>query len=208
MQQSHASLTHIVNGSSEKTTDLEPKAPEPAASSSVEPKPARADPMSFSSILSSTAEPSKPAATPKVAPAPAAKQLRRASRASNGDLEPPASTPVHNHAPRKQVIKPSPAKENHGAREHGHSREPAKTKAPKSAAAKKAVTGSDKENERVTQMMAEIDAMEHSDLDGTGYDAARTKHDQLSLKRAKNIEEAEDSKRKVSLLCNVVLSES
>ena len=154
-------------------------------SAGAETKPARADPMAFSSILSSNSEPAKPA-TPVPKAAPVLKQIRRASKASNGDTCPPsvAATPVQSG--RKQARKPSPVKDEQDIKNHG--RETLKPKLSKAAsaaaaAAKKAISAADKENESVLRIMAEIDDMEHSDLDAPGYEVAFEKYKVACRKR-------------------------
>ena len=56
---------------------------------------------------------------------------------------------------------------------------------------------SDKENEKVRKEMAKIDAMDLSDIESPEWELAKQKHVQASLKRQRDVENAENDKRKV-----------
>ena len=75
-----------------------------------------------------------------------------------------------------------------------------RSKPTKAQLAKKAASLVDKENEKVLQAMADIDAMEHSDVESPGWADAKEKHLQMSRKRLLAVEGLEQDKRKVCLL--------
>lgn len=180
-----------MNGSAD-----EPKGPERAPSTPVEEaKPARADPMSFSNILSSTTVES---AKPVIKSEPPMKIFRRTSKPLNGDAATAsaASSPVT--TARKPARKVTPLKEEVVAKEV--IKESSRAKAVlKPQPPKKTTATSDKENDRVKQALANIDAMEQSDLDRdpSEWGAAKEQHAQTSRKRLLVVEDSEKSKRKV-----------
>ena len=57
---------------------------------------------------------------------------------------------------------------------------------------------SDKENERVKKEVAKIEAMDHSDIEMSEFDIAKQDHTEMSQKRQRDVEVAEDVKQKVS----------
>lgn len=57
---------------------------------------------------------------------------------------------------------------------------------------------SDKENDRIQKAMAEIDAMELSEVEAPGWESAKQNYAQFSRKRLADIDEIETSKRKAS----------
>lgn len=59
------------------------------------------------------------------------------------------------------------------------------------------LTMSDKENEKVAKAMAEIDAMDLSDVDAPGFSGEKEDFRRRNVKRVLEIENAEASKRKV-----------
>ena len=165
--------------------------------------------MSFSNILSSnTVEPTKP--LPKPAPPP--KQPRRVSKVTNGDVAPPHVATPQSTSTRKTAQKLVLVKEELPLEMPKETPTPKGTPTPRSKPtkaqlAKKAASHTDKENERVLQAMAEIDAMEHSDLESPGWEGAKDKHLQMSRKRLLAVEESEQNKRKVCLVLMTDLSE-
>ena len=56
---------------------------------------------------------------------------------------------------------------------------------------------SDKENEKVRKEMDRIDAMELSDIESTEWESAKQRYLESSQKRQRDVEAAEDIKRKV-----------
>ena len=163
-------------------------------------KPTRtADPMSFSSILSSnTVDPPKST----VKQTPPVKHLRKSSKLPNGDSAPSASmsTPSTATAPQK------PSDESRTIPKHDSSpqRQPAEdVKLPslKSSSALKALAkSSHKDNEKVQKALADIDAMELSDIESSEWLGAKQQHLQRSRKRWLMVEDGEASKRKVGRL--------
>ncbi|MCJ1378780.1 putative DNA helicase ino80 [Xylographa soralifera] len=156
--------------------------------------------MSFSSILSSTTvDPPKFA----VKPEPVMKHSRRSSKTPNGDAAPvPVISSTVTVTPaitttRKSLNK-SPAPHQEDCHSRDGTKEPWKHKTPKNFVSTKVVpTTSDKENESVQQALAEINAMDLSDVEAPGWADERERYRQLSQKRQINVEEGEASKRKV-----------
>ena len=163
-------------------------------------KPLRVDPMSFSSILSSTTvDPPKTAIKPELA----MKHLRRSSKTPNGDVAPvpvvptaAAVTPTMSTARKSSHKSPAPHQEDSHSRDR--IREPWKHKTPKNFVPTKVVPiTSDKENESVQQALAEINAMDLSDIETPDWATERERYRQLSQKRQITVGEGEASKRKV-----------
>ena len=93
---------------------------------------------------------------------------------------------------------PAPHPDDSHSRER--TKETWKHKTPKNFVSAKVVpTTSDKENESVQQALAEINAMDLSDIEAPGWADERERYRQLSQKRQVNVEEGEASKRKVCL---------
>ena len=154
--------------------------------------------MSFSSILSSTTvEPTKSVVIAEP-PCKPPRSPRPSSKTPNGDDPPaPASqTPASSTGRRSSHKQPAPLAEEPVIRDH--IKEPTKHKISKSTTVSKpAPTISDKENEEVQQAMAEIDAMDHSDIDGPEWKEEKGLHQQMGKKRQVVVEETEITKRKV-----------
>ena len=215
-QTGHSSISHIVNGTSNRPGGLEPEDKEGSSTSPKEAKPPRADPMSFSNILSSnTVEPSKPAPPP----VPTPKQSRRVPKATNGDLAPAtvATPPVA--STRKTASKPTAIKDELNAEAPKQVLTPKamptskatptpKSRPTKAQLAKKAASNADKENEKVLRAMAEIDAMELSGLDILRWTDAKQKYLEVGRKRHLAVEESEQHKRKVCLIFHSCLFET
>lgn len=152
------------------------------------------DPMSFSSILSNTNHDS-PVSTPQ--PGPPTKRFNRSSKVPNGER--PVSTIQSTQiAQRKPSVKalPSPTREpfvKEKVNEAVHPPRPSH-----SSASEPKRTMSDKENERTQKAMAEIDAMELSDVETPVWETAKQNYVHSSLKRLHDIEDMETSKRKVN----------
>ena len=152
------------------------------------------DPMSFSSILSNiTNDP--PVSTSQ--PGPPTKRFSRSSKILNGDrpVSTIQSTPI---AQRKPSVKafPSPTREPLVKEQVIEAAQPPRPSHSSNSEPKRAM--SDKENERIQKAMAEIDAMELSDIDAPGWETAKQKYAQFSRKRLLDIKDIETSKRKVS----------
>ena len=193
LQQSYSNFTPTANGISERGIESE-SAPEaltrqsqPKKSEDV--KPTRtADPMAFSSILSSnTVDPPKLT----VKKAPPVKRFQRTSKTPNGDT--PSSEPAFSKARREVTSSP---KVEPGLKAVEAKHIPAHKKATKS---------SHKDNEKVQQALAEINAMELSDVGSSGWTEEKEKHKQQARKRLLDVEDAEASKRKVSTVFIQVL---
>lgn len=160
-----------------------------------EPKPTRkADPMSFSNILSNDA-PEPPKSTPRSMPA--LKVFKSSSHSANGDGKTASA------APRKSLSKAAMSpKDFPGLPKSSVKADPDVVAAPTKATVngkRKSTVLSDQENAKVEKEMAKIDAMELSDLDSPIYDAAKREYVQSSQKRQRAVEAAEDVKRKVGL---------
>ena len=191
MQPNHSSISHIVNGTSEPSVGTDNMTVEAAPPIKAEPQPKRADPMSFSNILSSTnAEETKPAppADTIMTDAPPAPKL------ANGDMNsiqaptpPPASTP-------RKTSKATPPKERKPRKDTV--RDSGRGKAGKQALVKKPLPIA-KEDDKVRQAMTEIDANEKSDLESPGFETFQEKHYRLGEKRFAVVEENESARRKV-----------
>ena len=199
---SQSSISHIVNtnGSTERAAEQLPKAPEPKLATKEEPRTARADPMSFSNILSNpSVEPAKPAATPK--PTPPSKSLKQEIKVVNGDVPSTAidtpvpvistSTSARRLAKKSPVVKAEPPAEE-------APKETLKPKAPRLINPRKSAVATEKENQKVLQALADINAAELSDLDAPGWHVEKQEHIESSKKRLRVLEDEEGEKRKVS----------
>lgn len=160
-------------------------------------RPVRADPMSFSSILSSTAvDPPKPV----VSRAPVHKQSRRKSKTPNGDASTAiALTPSHNSvrkAPRKSpaLIKEEPVAAD-------LVRDPPRARVSKSNLPPKlAPTTSTKDIKEALQALADITETGSSDVDFPGWANAKEEFRQVSHKRQLSVGNGEAAKNKVCIL--------
>lgn len=158
-----------------------------------EPKATRtANPMAFSSILSSNV-PDPPKSTRRSTPA--SKPLKSSSNAPNGDVKPSRT------APRKSGPKRTASPKTHLApTKHNVKAEPELPPPAKSLGSSKLKPGpmtSDKENEKIKKEMAKIDAMPPSPIDLPEREADKQKHARSSQKRQRDVETAEEIKRKV-----------
>ena len=153
--------------------------------------------MSFSSILSSNiVDPPKSSVKKQTPPV---KQFRRSSKTPNGDVAPSpvtsASTTSH---PLRKPSKESPRPTKMDYESHFDSIEDIAPLNAKVTPAKVSLKPSPKDNEKVLKALADIDSMEHSDVDAPGWSEAREQHRQRGLKRHLDIEVTESNKRKVS----------
>ena len=149
------------------------------------------DPMSFSSILSSNVPDPPKAPTRATA---ASKQSRGASHAVNGDSKPiPA-------APRKSLSRPTASPRDYATPPKRSMKAEADIPIVKSLSVSRpkpnSVT-SDKENEKVRKEMDRIEAMELSDIDSPEWESAKQRYLESSQKRQRDVEAAENIKRKV-----------
>ncbi|MCJ1476882.1 putative DNA helicase ino80 [Lambiella insularis] len=180
------------------TSDVSISACQPAKINEVA-KPVRADPMAFSSILSSTTvDPPRSSATSE----PPYKHKGQSLKTPNGDASAgvgmTASTVVTptNTSPRKSLLK-SPPPQDHEPLPRDQVKEHPKSKGSKNILSAKLVsTTSDKENESVQQALAEINAKELSDVDAPGWTNEKEKYRQVSQKRQLRVGENEASRRK------------
>ena len=146
--------------------------------------------MSFSNILSSNdVEDTKP---PLIAMEPVVEEARKAAKMLNGDASSAKpSTPVAAPAPRK-AGRPSPSKDEKPRRETARAK-PAKQPVPK-----KESPATSKEEEKIRKALAEIDAKDHSDPEGPGFEEFRQKCIQAGAKRIKTVADGDAERRKVS----------
>ena len=161
-------------------------------------KPVRtADPMAFSSILSSnTSEPSRVAAKHNLS----SKQHHKAAKISNGDVPSPSPEPNTVVTLRKPPHKASSSpKPNHVFKERPKEDNKGSVAIDRLTADLSTST-SEKENEKVRKAMADIDAMEVSDVDCPGWEKAKEQYRQAGRKRMAAAEENEAGRRKVSLV--------
>lgn len=166
-------------------------------------KPSRAaDPMSFSSILSNpNADAPAPTSHSQRVSEPTVKPVNPSSR----HRSPATDEPIASDAPRRTSNRPAtPLAEPPLKPSTNGTTESTRHPVP---SAKIRLTLSEKENEKVAKAMAEIDAMDLSDIDAPGFSREREDFQRRSLKRTLEIENAEASKRKVcpqSILCRVM----
>ena len=164
------------------------------AKTSEEPRITRTkDPMSFSSILSSNV-PDLPKAASR--PVPASKQTKATSNTPNGDSK------YSSAVPRKSVSRPVASPKDYATPPKRSVKAetdiPPQTKHLGATRPKLGSVASDKENEKVKKEMAKIDDMELSDIDAPEWESAKQKHVISSQKRQRDVEAAEEVKRKVS----------
>ena len=152
------------------------------------------DPMSFSSILSNTTN-DPPISSPQ--PGPPTKRFSRSSKTLNGE-RPVSIIQSTQVAQRKPSVKalPSPVREAFVREQVNEAVQPPRPSHTSTSEPKR--TMSDKENERIQKAVAEIDAMELSDIEAPGWEPAKQKYVQSSRKRLLDIKDIESSKRKVS----------
>ena len=157
-----------------------------------EPKATRtANPMSFSSILSSNV-PDPQKSTPWSTPS--SKPLKSSSNTPNRDVKPSRT------APRKSGPKRTASPKTHLApTKHVPKAEPELPPLAKSLVSSKLKPSpltSDKENEKIKKEMAKIDAMPPSPIDLPEYEIDKQKHGKSTLKRQRDVEHSEEVKRK------------
>ena len=158
-----------------------------------EPKTTRtANPMSFSSILSSNT-PDTQKSTPR--PTPTSKPSKSSSTTLNGDVKPSRTAPRKSGSKRNTSPKSFPAPTKHIFK--AESEFPPPTKSAGSNKLKPSSVTSDKENEKIKREMAKIDAIPLSPIDLPRYEADRQKHTKSSQKRQRDVEYNEEVKRKV-----------
>ena len=180
--------------SSQGTIDDEvtqsPKAPkdDPPASR-------RADPMSFSNILSGdTPEPPKPKPTPRSLPS--TKAAKSTSHTPNGEAK-ITPAPSRKFASKSTAPRSTPSQARASVKsEHDH---PPTRRATGGGTKRRSALNLEKENEKIEAEMAKIEAMDLSDVESPGHEQARNTFIKLKLKRQVDIEDSESVKRKVSL---------
>ena len=197
---SQSSVSHIVNGNSERLSSTEKSLSDSRPKPKEEPRSSRADPMSFSNILSSTStELPKPVvkSTPPPAPPVLPKPAQQVEKPVNGDsaqLNPPllpATTSTRRLAKKSPTVKEeAPLKQL--------PRDTSKPKAPRSSNARKSAAAIEKENQKVQLALADIEAMVHSDLEAPGWEVHKDTYGQSKGKRVRSLEDTENEKRKVS----------
>lgn len=151
--------------------------------------------MSFSSILSShTVDPPKSA----LKQMSSVRHTRRSSKTPNSDSALCANLPTSAASSTKLSGDASPvAKGSSGAL--SNPTEEAKPQVHKySSAAKPLYKTTHKDNEKIQKALADIDAMDLSDIESPTWVPAKQEHTQRGQKRALEVEEAEATKRKVS----------
>ena len=196
MQQNHLGIASTMNGVSEQANAADIKSQVCTPQKAVEePKPVRADPMSFSSILSSTVvEPPKTVVKQESTP----KQNRRSSKTPNGDVTgsgvnamPPTTSARKSSYKSSHVFKDESIQEK-------RVKDAVKPRHSKVIPSSKPVpTTSDKENEEITRALDEINSMQHSDIESPEWNDAKERHRILSQKRQLEVEDGETGKRKV-----------
>ena len=175
--------------SSQGNIDQEDSQPRPKE----EPKATRtANPMSFSSILSSNV-PDPQKSTPWSTPS--SKPLKSSSNTPNRDVKPSRTAPRKSAPKRPASPKTMIAPTKHVPKAEPESLPPAKISS--SSKHRSGALASDKENERIKKEMAKIDAMPLSPIDLPGYEADKQKHTTSSQKRKRDVEDREEVKRKV-----------
>lgn len=151
-----------------------------------------ANPMSFSSILSSNV-PDPPKSTPRSTPA--LKPLKSSSHTPNGDVKPSRTAPRKSGSKRTASPKGYLAPTKHIVKAEPDLLPPAKSLG--SSKLKPGPMTSDKENEKVKKEMAKIDATPLSPIELPEYEADKQKHAKSSQKRQRDVENGEEVKRKV-----------
>ena len=149
--------------------------------------------MSFSSILSNPrADLPPPAPHSQSVP----EQTQRSMKPSSRHISPVADETIVSHSPRRSSNRPAtPLTEPITKSSPNGTVESNRHIVP--AGGKIRLTMSDKENEKVAKAMAEIDAMDLSDVDLPGFSREREDFRQKGMKRALEIERVEAGKRKV-----------
>ncbi|KAI4103086.1 MAG: hypothetical protein L6R37_004040 [Teloschistes peruensis] len=183
----HPTMEHSHSGSSRQDNHTRVKE-EPKAS----------NPMSFSNILSSnTADLPPPTTTTTTTTKnglPPTKQFRKTHSVPKGEVAPPStilrrsSHKAHNiKTEHSETPKPPKGDEN---RSHPVKNSKVKTKPVHSQ--------SDKENQRIGQELARIDAIEHSEVESAEWETTKQDFLRLRNKRLLDVDKAEESQRKAS----------
>ena len=159
-----------------------------------EPARARADPMSFSNILSSTTDvTTKPSVAVPTSPPP--KAVDPPGKKLNGDTA-PSNVMTPSVPSTRRLAKKSPAIKDEPIAKA--TPKETKAKAPRTSSAKKTAAALENEKQEVKQAMARIESMDHSDIDAPGWEIGKQQHEALMVKRKKLVEDNEGEKRKVS----------
>ena len=151
-----------------------------------------ANPMAFSSILSSNSnEPSKEQLRP---PSPT-KQQTRSIESSIDERNSSVST-IQKPAKPTAPSKPSPAPTKKTKKSVAKSVSPQKQ--PKDSFKKALPSTSDKENEKIQKEVDRIDAMTLSDVEAPGWEESRNNYEQVHHERQNFVNGMEKAKRRVS----------
>ena len=159
-----------------------------------QPSTRRADPMSFSNILSGEAPEPPPKPSPRAMPS--SKAFKNSASVTNGDAK-AASASSRKPVTKTATPKASPAVGRGSTKNEADG--PAHAKSS-SISKRKVLAQSDKENSKVKAEMAKIDALDLSDIDSPIYEDAKENFLQFSRKRQTAIEASENVKRKVKSL--------
>ena len=158
-----------------------------------EPKTTRtANPMSFSSILSSNV-PDPPKSVRRSTPA--SKPLKSSSNAPNGEVKPSRAAPRKSGPKRTASPKGYLAPTKHSVKAEPEI--PPPTKSLGSSKLKHRPMTLGKENEKVKKEMAKIDATPPSPIELPEWEADKQKHAKSSQKRQRDVENGEEIRRKV-----------
>ena len=149
------------------------------------------DPMSFSSILSSNV-PDPPKVVSRSTATP--KQSKAISLTPNGDSK------SFSAVPRKSLSKQAAPPRDHTTPAKRAIKAEADIPLTKSLNVSRPKPNSvvlDKENEKVKKEMVRIDTMDLSDIDAPEWESAKQRYLATSQKRQRDVEAAEEVKRKV-----------
>jgi len=159
-----------------------------------ESKPTRkADPMSFSNILSNDV-PEPPKSTPRAVPSskPSKNVPSTVDRNAKSSLTPARKQASKSTAYSKEAVSKTSIKTE--------VERPALVQTPSNK--RKNLATFEKQNERVQKEMDKIDAMEKGDIESAQYEDVEQFHTQTSQKRQRDIETADDIKRKVCCIAS------
>lgn len=151
--------------------------------------------MAFSSILSNNVA---DLPTPVSRPAPPTKQTRKSVQTANGD------TSSHSPAPRKPHQKPAPSSNDYPGllrrpiKTEPDSVAPVKSTSSRSKASTISAEKAERDNEKLRKELAKIEAMDLSDIESPRWAVEKEKHARASHKRYLDVEELENTRRKVS----------
>lgn len=151
--------------------------------------------MAFSSILSNNVtDPPIPVSRP----APPPKQTRKSVQAANGD------TSSNSPAPRKSHQKSAPSASDYPGllrrpiKTEPDSVAPGKASSSRSKASTISAEKAERESEKVRKELARIEAMDLSDIESPRWAVEKEKYARASNKRYLDVEESENTRRKVS----------